>query len=121
MDPGTSATYVTSLEEVLWGGTLVAVTMALHGFGMLTIVRVVDQFKERVARSPSFVGGLSVLVLASWLILIVHLIEVLAWAGFFYWKQAVNTQTSAPATTTLTRHPGPYPGTTARTASSRRR
>ena len=27
--------YVTSLEEVLWGITLVAVTMAIHGCGML--------------------------------------------------------------------------------------
>ena len=27
--------YVTSLEEVLWGITLVAITMAIHGFGML--------------------------------------------------------------------------------------
>ena len=26
--------YVTSLEEVLWGITLVAITMAIHGFGM---------------------------------------------------------------------------------------
>ena len=27
--------YVTSLEEVLWGLGLIAITMATHGFGML--------------------------------------------------------------------------------------
>jgi hypothetical protein len=28
--------YVTSVEELLWGGTLVANTMAMHGFGMVS-------------------------------------------------------------------------------------
>jgi hypothetical protein len=44
---------------------------------------------------------MSVLVLASWLILIVHLVEVFAWAGFFYWTAAVNTLTDLPATGSL--------------------
>lgn len=101
MDPVASANYVTSLEEVFWGGTLVAITMTLHGFGMVSIMRILNQFKERFARSPSFVSGMSVLVLASWLILLVHLVEVMVWAGFFYWKGAVNTQTSTSATTSL--------------------
>ena len=101
MDPAASASYVTSLEEVVWGGSLIALTMVLHGFGMLSIVRIVSQVKQRFTQSPSFAAGMGVLVLASWLILLVHLIEVLVWAGFFYWKEAVNTQSTSPATASL--------------------
>ena len=84
------ATYVTSLEEVFWGGTLVAITMAMHGFGMLTVLRANGALKHRFEPNPSFARGLSILILASWMILLVHLIEVLSWAAFFYWKGAVN-------------------------------
>lgn len=93
--------YVTSLEEIFWGGTLVAITMAIQGFGMLLILRACEALKERVARSPSFTKGILLLILASWMILIVHLIEVFTWAGFFYWMDAVNTATGAPANFSL--------------------
>jgi membrane-bound ClpP family serine protease len=82
--------YVTSLEELFWGATLIAITMAMHGFGMVSIQRVTGAVKERLVRAPSFLSGMSVLVLASWLILIVHLLEVFAWCGFFYWQDAVK-------------------------------
>jgi hypothetical protein len=101
MGPTASSQYVTSLEEVFWGGTLVAITMMIHGFGMLANLRIVEQLKERFARLPAFFSGISVLVLASWLILAVHLLEVFAWAGFFYWRDAVNSQSSTPATASL--------------------
>ena len=101
MDPLPSSPYVTSFEEVVWGAVLVAVTMGMHGVGMLSIVRVIERLKERILQSPSFFRGLSVLVLASWLILVVHLLEVFVWAGFFYWRDAVNTQNAGPATASL--------------------
>jgi hypothetical protein len=37
--PLADSVYVTSLEEIIWGGTLVAVTKAMHGFGMLWVLR----------------------------------------------------------------------------------
>jgi len=88
-------TYVTSLEEVLWGGLLVAVTMVMHGLGMLSVLRANTRLKWRFEKSPSFWKGIGVLILASWMILLVHLIEVVVWAGFFYWKSAFpNPSTS---------------------------
>ena len=86
--------YVTSLEEVLWGGILVAITMVLHGLGMLSVLRVNARVQLRLERKPSFLADISSLILASWMILLVHLIEVFVWAGFFLWKQAfVNAST----------------------------
>jgi hypothetical protein len=93
--------YVTSLEEIIWGGLLIAVTMAMHGFGMLTVVRANGALKERLERTPSFSRGLMVIILTSWMILLVHLIEVFAWAGFFLWKHAVNTGNGSIATGSL--------------------
>src|ERR1035441_10550442 len=82
--------YVTSLEEIIWGGTLVAITMAIHGFGMLLVLRFIGALKQRFDRKPSFAKGMSILILASWMIVLVHLIEVIAWAGFFFWNDAVS-------------------------------
>jgi hypothetical protein len=80
---------------------LVAVTMAMHGFGMLTVVRSHGALKERFEKPPSFTTGLILLIICSWMILLVHLLEVFAWAGFFLWKGAVNTGTSAAANSSL--------------------
>ena len=101
MTPPAPPAYVTSLEEILWGSTLVAVTMAMHGFGMLLVVRVMGSLKERFNTAPSLAKGLLSLILASWMILLVHLVEVFAWAGFFVWTNAVNTSTSTPANASL--------------------
>lgn len=88
--PPVEPIYVTSLEEIAWGGTLVAITMAMHGFGMLLILRVNGALKHRFGQNSSFTSGMFILVLASWMILVVHLVEVLSWAAFFLWKNAVN-------------------------------
>ena len=80
--------YVISLHELFWGGILVAITMAMHGFGMLAILRITNHLKNRFERKTGFVSGLSILILSSWMILLVHLTEVVVWASFFLWKGA---------------------------------
>ena len=82
--------YVTSLEEIIWGGTLVAITMVMHGFGMLLILRVSGDLKQGSEQNTSFTRGMLILILASWMILLVHLVEVFAWTGFFLWQDAVS-------------------------------
>jgi hypothetical protein len=99
--PPTPSHYVTSLEEIFWGGTLVAITMVMHGFGMLYVLRTSGSFKQRFEHAPSFTKGIVILVVASWMILVVHLLEVFAWAGFFRWTNAVNTGTDANANASL--------------------
>jgi hypothetical protein len=91
MNPLPEPTYITSFEEVFWGGTLVAVTMALHGLGMILVLRAVAIFRFRLEARPSFLKGMFSLILASWLILGVHLLEVFSWAMFFLRTQAVNS------------------------------
>jgi hypothetical protein len=92
MNPLPPEVYVTSLEEVLWGATLVAFTMVMHGFGMLSVLRVQDALKQRLrAGGRTFAKDMLRVVLASWMILLVHLVEVLLWAGFLFWKGAVNS------------------------------
>jgi hypothetical protein len=98
MNAPTPPQYVTSLEEIFWAGLLIAITMAVHGFGMISVARTNAALKERFPRTPSFVSGVSILVLSSWMILLVHLVEVFAWAGFFYWQGAVNTSADGPGT-----------------------
>jgi hypothetical protein len=87
--------YVTSIEEVFWGGVLVAVTMIIHAFGMPVILRIQSALRARVEPDPTFATGIVILILASWSILSVHLLEVIVWAGFFVWKGALPTKSVA--------------------------
>ena len=92
MTPVPEPHYVTSLEEVVWGGTLIAITMVMHGFGMLLVLRVTGILKHRHEAKPSFFKGMFTLILASWMILVVHLTEVFSWAFFFLQNQAVDAK-----------------------------
>jgi len=81
--------YVTSLEEAFWGGVLVAVTLIMHGIGMIWTMRASNALKRRFASNQSFALGIGIVILASWMIIVVHLIEVTLWASFFLWKNAM--------------------------------
>jgi hypothetical protein len=93
--PSVEPLYVTSLEEVLWGGLLVAITMAMHGFGMMAVLRVNHTVKNWFKNKTSLLAGLFPVILASWMIMLVHLIEVGVWAGFFLWKSAFPNRSVA--------------------------
>jgi hypothetical protein len=80
--------YVISFEEVFWGALLVAVTMAIHAFGMLMVLRINFYLKSRLDKKTGLMAGLIPIMFASCFILLVHLIEVIVWAAYFYWKGA---------------------------------
>ncbi len=94
-NPLPEPTYVTSLDELFWGTLLVTITLTLHGFGMLAVLRTNLYVKRRLGQRTHIVANLFPVILASWMILLVHLIEVAIWAGFFVWKHAfVNRSVS---------------------------
>jgi len=80
--------YVTSLDEIFWAGTLMAITMAMHGFGMLAVLRVNFAIKNRIGTNEGLILGIFPLIIASWMIMFVHLAEVGVWAAFFMWQGA---------------------------------
>jgi Gpi18-like mannosyltransferase len=80
--------FAIKLDEIMWGGLLVAITMAIHGTGMFWILRMVDAIKERYDPLESFAGGLSLVILASLLIIITNIIEVVVWTVFFFLQGA---------------------------------
>jgi hypothetical protein len=82
----TTSLYAMRLEEVAWGASLIAATMVMHGIGMLTTLRATTALKMRVEGSQSLVLASGPLILGAWMITLVHLVEVGAWAGFFHWK-----------------------------------
>lgn len=87
--PAGDPSYVTSLEEVGWGLALIAITMAMHGFGMLVATETATGVAQRFARRESSFGGVASIVMISWIIVFVHLIEAAVWAVFFFWKNAM--------------------------------
>jgi hypothetical protein len=87
--------YVVDIKEVLWGAVLVALTMAIHPAGMVLTLRTIGTFKRRLLRKSSYTSHLVVLIIASWFITFVHLVEVSVWAEFFLWKQAMPNFSTA--------------------------
>jgi len=86
------AFYVISLEEIFWGGLLMAITMATHGSGILMVLRVNHYIKMRLGTKTGLFVSLFPVILASCLILLIHLFEVLIWATFFVWKGVFYNQ-----------------------------
>jgi len=89
------ADYVISLEEVLWGGLLLAVTMGMHGMGMLATLRVTDSLKERTQRFKSIIPSLGIVILGSLMIIVTSLVEIIVWAAFFLMMGALSNHSSA--------------------------
>ena len=89
------ATYVTSADEIIWGLVLVAVTLIVHGIGMMAVLRFNHGFRERFPAQRGVGFGMVNLVLASWMVLLVHLVEVVIWAAFFQWKQCFENYSTA--------------------------
>jgi len=87
--------YIVSLREILWGGFLVAITMSVHGTGMYVTLRITDSLKERFGPIESFLGDLGIVVLASWIIILTNLVEVMVWAGFFLLQHAQPNHSNA--------------------------
>src|SRR3954464_12150118 len=88
-------TYITSLEEMLWGSTLVAITLVMHSFGMLATLRFTTRFKHDLEKTPSSVLSIGNIVVASWMIGVTHILEVMMWAGFFQWHHCFNNYSTA--------------------------
>jgi hypothetical protein len=74
---------------------LVAITMVMHAIGMRATLRVNLAAKNWLDAKRFQLSGLFRIILASWMILLVHLIEALVWAGFFIWKGAFATYSVA--------------------------
>ncbi len=82
-----AALYVTSAHEIGWGLLLVAVSLSMHAIGMISTLRFHGAYRDRYDQVPTLAKGIVGLILASWMILAVHLSEVLVWSLFFQWKQ----------------------------------
>lgn len=88
--------YVASMNELFWGVILVAVSLTMHGLGMLSTLRVSEAYQRRFNGITSFAAGMAHLILASWMITLAHILEVMMWAGFFQWKHCfVNYSTAS--------------------------
>jgi len=80
-----------SVGELLWGIVLIAVTMALHAVGMPATLSLANRLWARWPPRRGLFHGVPVLILASWAIVVVHLVEVVVWSGFLLWRGAMTS------------------------------
>ncbi len=86
----TTPTYVVGIGEVLYGSLLLGATMALHGCGVLVTLRSTGALRQRAGPAASGVAGIGILIVASWMLVLLHLLEVIVWAVFYLWNGAIN-------------------------------
>ena len=79
-------TYIISFEEILWGIVLVAISMGVHGLGMLWVLRVNRSLKKRYGTKENLFMELWPVIFASFMIIFAHLTEVMVWSIFFFWQ-----------------------------------
>jgi hypothetical protein len=87
--------YVIRLEEVGWGCLLLAVTLVIHGLGMMITLRVANAIKDRFKESMSISLSLGIVILASWMIILTSLVEIWAWSEFFVFMGALPNRSVA--------------------------
>jgi hypothetical protein len=90
-----SLTHITSLEEMVWGVVLIAVTMAIHAVAMPTTQLASGRLWVLRSSHESFRHDVLVLLAASWMIVVTHLLEVVVWAAFFYLRDAFPSASAA--------------------------
>ena len=94
-EPVEHLAYVVSMREVIWGITLIAITMVLHALGMVTTSRASQAMQRRITPRSGFFSGAWVLVVASWMIVATHFVEILIWALFLDWRGALPNLSTA--------------------------
>jgi hypothetical protein len=93
----TTPTYVIGIGEVLCGSMLLAATLAMHGCGVLVTLRSTAALKRRNGRPSAGFVGMGVLIAASWMLVLLHLLEVIVWAGFYVWSDAIHAADANPS------------------------
>ena len=74
---------------------LVAVTMAIHGCGMLLTIHTCTRFRNWTRKFGVLLVGLGPLILASWMIFACHILEVAFWTLFVWWIRAIPDLSNA--------------------------
>jgi voltage-gated potassium channel len=87
--PGEPA-YVTSLEEIAWGLALIAITIVMHGLGTTWAILATEPSADPTRPDRLGLGLVHIIGLAL-LLVALHLLEVLVWAGFFSWQGCFST------------------------------
>jgi hypothetical protein len=81
-----------------WSLVLVAITVAIHAFGVVFIKHGIDRF-QGASRRPAFLyttrGSVSIIVIAALLLASLHAIESLIWAWVYLLVGAIPTPADA--------------------------
>ena len=93
--PARDIAYLIRLDEIGWGCVLLALTIAIHAVVTFQILRLMFVLRKRTDRARSRELGAGIIILTLWLIVLVHLGEVVIWAVFFVWKGAQPNLSSA--------------------------
>src|SRR4051812_24969246 len=79
--------------KLFFAWVLMALCVAVHAMGMTVALRMLDKMIVRLAERFWFSTWLLVRI-AGWAILL-HLVEIAMWAGFYTWRDALPDMTTA--------------------------
>ena len=78
---------LTPLMRLLSIGVLAGFCVALHA---ATMMMMVQWLQTRLGRRPGFWRDVWLLVRVSWMLILLHLVEITVWAFFYVWRGALS-------------------------------
>ena len=74
------------ITQILFAFCLVALTVLIHAAGLGIIL---DRLHSRVRASNHFWPITWLLIRIAWLLIVIHLIEIVVWGLFFWWQECL--------------------------------
>ena len=83
------------MESWIWGLSLIVLTMAVHGTGLVLVALVLDGLLDRITSRDVLKPILIVISTVGIFLAALHVLEAGLWAAVYWWVGAINTPSEA--------------------------
>ena len=83
------------MESWLWGLTLIAVTMAVHGTGLVLVGLALERLRSQFTTRHALTTIVVVVCAVGFLLAALHVLEAGLWAAAYWWLGAISSPADA--------------------------
>lgn len=84
-----------AMESWIWGLSLIGLTMAVHGTGLVLVVLVLDRLRDRIASRDALTTIVVLVCVVGVFLAALHVLEAALWAIAYWWVGAIATPEEA--------------------------
>jgi len=83
------------LENWVWGLSLIALTMAVHGTGIVLVALLVERLRGRLTSRHILTTIIALVCTVGLQLAVLHVFEAGIWAAAYWWLGAINSPSDA--------------------------